>query len=267
MPLRAPTRPTRRRRAGPPASPARRLHALAGHQRAVPAAARPRASPCCASTSGASRARRARTATGVDERLDVVAGLDASRARHAGATARARRLVVRRRRVADRRRRAARRLVPDRAAAAASCRRRVVARRRTIPRPKRLAVPEHDQFRPPDAAREVTADWVEHHRRGRRRAPTTSSSAARPRSPTAARAPSSAELSRTDASGRRADDDAGGGHDGLGLADGVLAEVEDRRGQHRVGAALDDARRPGARACRRRRWRSPGRRRRRRPPG
>jgi alpha/beta superfamily hydrolase len=29
------------------------------------------------------------------------------------------------------------------------------------PRPKRLAVPEHDEFRPPDSAREVTADWVD----------------------------------------------------------------------------------------------------------
>ncbi|MGZ4683647.1 MAG: alpha/beta hydrolase [Acidimicrobiales bacterium] len=28
------------------------------------------------------------------------------------------------------------------------------------PRPKRLAVPEHDEFRPPGSAREVTADWV-----------------------------------------------------------------------------------------------------------
>jgi uncharacterized protein len=28
------------------------------------------------------------------------------------------------------------------------------------PRPKRLAVPEHDEYRPPDSAREVTADWV-----------------------------------------------------------------------------------------------------------
>jgi alpha/beta superfamily hydrolase len=28
------------------------------------------------------------------------------------------------------------------------------------PRPKRLAVPEHDEFRPPDSARAVTADWV-----------------------------------------------------------------------------------------------------------
>jgi alpha/beta superfamily hydrolase len=27
-------------------------------------------------------------------------------------------------------------------------------------RPKALAVPEHDEFRPPDSAREVTADWV-----------------------------------------------------------------------------------------------------------
>ena len=28
------------------------------------------------------------------------------------------------------------------------------------PRPKHLAVPEHDMFRPPDAARAATADWV-----------------------------------------------------------------------------------------------------------
>ena len=28
------------------------------------------------------------------------------------------------------------------------------------PRPKRLAVPEHDEFRPPESAREATADWV-----------------------------------------------------------------------------------------------------------
>jgi len=28
------------------------------------------------------------------------------------------------------------------------------------PRPKRLAVPEHDEFRPPESATEVTADWV-----------------------------------------------------------------------------------------------------------
>ena len=28
------------------------------------------------------------------------------------------------------------------------------------PRPKLLAVPEHDEFRPPASAREVTADWV-----------------------------------------------------------------------------------------------------------
>ena len=27
------------------------------------------------------------------------------------------------------------------------------------PRPKLLVVPEHDQFRPPDSAREATADW------------------------------------------------------------------------------------------------------------
>jgi hypothetical protein len=27
-------------------------------------------------------------------------------------------------------------------------------------RPKRLAVPEHDEFRPPESAREITADWV-----------------------------------------------------------------------------------------------------------
>ena len=30
----------------------------------------------------------------------------------------------------------------------------------TDPRPKLLVVPEHDQFQPPDSAREVTADWV-----------------------------------------------------------------------------------------------------------
>lgn len=30
----------------------------------------------------------------------------------------------------------------------------------TDPRPKLLAVPEHDEFRPPDSARSVTADWV-----------------------------------------------------------------------------------------------------------
>jgi alpha/beta superfamily hydrolase len=29
----------------------------------------------------------------------------------------------------------------------------------TDPRPKLLAVPEHDMFRPPDSAREATADW------------------------------------------------------------------------------------------------------------
>ena len=28
------------------------------------------------------------------------------------------------------------------------------------PRPKRLAVPEHDEYRPPDSARAATADWV-----------------------------------------------------------------------------------------------------------
>jgi alpha/beta superfamily hydrolase len=28
------------------------------------------------------------------------------------------------------------------------------------PRPKLLVVPEHDQYRPPDSAREATADWV-----------------------------------------------------------------------------------------------------------
>jgi alpha/beta superfamily hydrolase len=28
------------------------------------------------------------------------------------------------------------------------------------PRPKHLAVPEHDMFRPPESAREATADWV-----------------------------------------------------------------------------------------------------------
>ena len=28
------------------------------------------------------------------------------------------------------------------------------------PRPKHLAVPEHDQFRPPESAREATADWT-----------------------------------------------------------------------------------------------------------
>ena len=55
--------------------------------------------------------------------------------------------------------------------------------------------------------------------------------------------------------------DAGRGHQRLGLGDRVLAEVEDRGRQHGVGAALDARRRPGARACRRRRWRSPGRRR------
>ena len=54
-----------------------------------------------------------------------------------------------------------------------------------------------------------------------------------------------------------------GGHGGLGLADGVLAEVEDRRGQHRVGVRRRARRRPGGRACRRRRERSPARRRRR----
>jgi uncharacterized protein len=30
----------------------------------------------------------------------------------------------------------------------------------TDPRPKLLAVPEHDEFRPPDSARSVTAEWV-----------------------------------------------------------------------------------------------------------
>jgi alpha/beta superfamily hydrolase len=28
------------------------------------------------------------------------------------------------------------------------------------PRPKLLVVPEHDQYRPPDSAREATADWA-----------------------------------------------------------------------------------------------------------
>ena len=32
-----------------------------------------------------------------------------------------------------------------------------------------------------------------------------------------------------------------GGHGGLGLGDGVLAEVEDRRRQHGVGAAVEHA--------------------------
>jgi alpha/beta superfamily hydrolase len=31
------------------------------------------------------------------------------------------------------------------------------------PRPKRLVVPEHDAFRPPASAREVTADWINTH--------------------------------------------------------------------------------------------------------
>ena len=31
----------------------------------------------------------------------------------------------------------------------------------TDPRPKLLIVPDHDQFRPPAAARDATADWVE----------------------------------------------------------------------------------------------------------
>ncbi|TGD72625.1 divergent polysaccharide deacetylase family protein [Mangrovimicrobium sediminis] len=35
--------------------------------------------------------------------------------------------------------------------------------------------------------------------------------------------------------------DAAGGHEGLGLGDGVLGEVEDAGGEHRVGAALRDA--------------------------
>ena len=39
----------------------------------------------------------------------------------------------------------------------------------------------------------------------------------------------------------RPDDDAGGGHDRLGLGDGVLAEVEDRGGQDGVGTSVGDA--------------------------
>ena len=35
--------------------------------------------------------------------------------------------------------------------------------------------------------------------------------------------------------------DAGGGHVGLGLADGEGAEVEDRGGEHRAGVAFGDA--------------------------
>ena len=53
----------------------------------------------------------------------------------------------------------------------------------------------------------------------------------------------------------RSDRDAGGGHDRLGLGHGVLAEVEDRRGQHRVGAARAARRRPGAPGSRPRRRR------------
>ena len=61
--------------------------------------------------------------------------------------------------------------------------------------------------------------------------------------------------------------DPGRGHDRLGLRDGVLGEVEDRRGEDGVGVARRRCRRRGDRACRRRRSRSPGRRRRHSPRG
>ena len=49
------------------------------------------------------------------------------------------------------------------------------------------------------------------------------------------------ELDRYCVSSRRTDRDPPRGHQRLGLGDGVLAEVEDRRRQHGVGTALDDA--------------------------
>ena len=167
------------------------------------------------------------------------------------------RAVVRRRLLVRRasspstvRRRARRRLGAGRAG------RRQRAGRRSPPTRGRSSccVPEHDQFCA-DAPERSTGWEATDRRAGRRRRPL-------PR--------------RRDREGRRAgrrlaqrwpDGDAGGGHGRLGLGDGVLAEVEDRRRQHGVGAALERRPRRGARACRRRRWRSPARRRRRRRPG
>ncbi len=94
---------------------------------------------------------------GTAEHLDIEAGIDATGRAGTGPAAGRRRLVLRRRCGADRV--DARlagwfliapplRVVPLEAMVAAH-----------DPRPKRLAVGEHDQFRSPDSARAVTADW------------------------------------------------------------------------------------------------------------
>ena len=70
---------------------------------------------------------------------------------------------------------------------------------------------------------------------------------------------------RTSAVSGGADGDPGGGQVRLGLGHRVLAEVEDRRRQHRVGPALGDPVDQVMPACRRRPTRSPGCSRRRRP--
>ena len=49
------------------------------------------------------------------------------------------------------------------------------------------------------------------------------------------------EAENTSSRSGRSDGDASGCHQRLGLGDGVLAEVEDRRRQHGIGAALEDA--------------------------
>ena len=100
-------------------------------------------------------------------------------------------------------------------------------------RPKLLLAAAHDQFCPPSTARKHVESWA---------------------ATELEEVPGADHfLGGATGAGRRPvdrlaqpvsilpDGDAGGGHDRLGLGDGVLAEVEDRRGQDGVGAALDDA--------------------------
>ena len=132
-------------------------------------------------------APRAPTATGVAERLDIVAAIDALRRRRAPAlAARARRLVVRRRRVACGRRRPARRLVRWSPRRCASCRSTQMLAARRPPAEAAGRRPSTTSSARP-TRRAATADWANTTIDGGRRRPTTSSPAAPARSPTARR--------------------------------------------------------------------------------
>ena len=129
---------------------------LAGDLRAVPRRSRRPAWPCCGSTSGASGGSEGEHGDGVGERptwsppsTSWPSVLPASRwCSPAGRSAPTCRCSV------DRR--AAGRLVPGGPPAA----HRSATPSADDPRPKLLAVPEHDQFRPPDAAEPVIAGWT-----------------------------------------------------------------------------------------------------------